>query len=224
MAGLENENWLVNGLTALAAVVVGALVAPARGALVGMAVGALAGAVVAGAAHAIEYAVTGQTSFSVARLGMSILAGAIGGGVRGRVKWANAQKQAAGNVGGAKPNGGGNASRPQSLRSSNAANDVVDPYVAQQPVNGAPKSGDWGDLTIKFRAGKKDQKWMDDLMRGSGQADDLGSNFRPMSQESSVSIPDGSLVRRILENDYSGKLVKARGFEEPMGLAGRYLK
>ena len=223
-SGLENENWLVNGLTAITSLVVGALVAPARGALVGMFIGALAGAVIAGVAHGIEYLATGQTSFSVARLGISILAGAVGGGIRGRVKWANAQKQAAGNVGGGKPNGAGNASRPQSLRSSTAAPDVVDPYVAQQPLNGAPKSGDYGDLTIKFRAGKKNQDWAQALMRGSGQFDDMGSNFRPMSQQSSVSIPDGSLVRRIIENDYPGKGLRARGFEEPMGLAPRYLK
>ena len=222
-SGLENENWLITSLTALGAIVAGALVAPARGALVGMAVGALAGAAVAGVAHGVEFLVTGQTSFSAARLGISILSGAIGGGIRGRVKWANAQKQGTGNVGGANPANGGNASRPQSLRSSNAAVDLVDPYVAQQPVNGAPKSGDFGDLTVKFRVGKKQQNF-EGLMRGSGEANDMGANFRPMSQESSVSIPDGSLVRRILENDYSGKGVMLRGFQDPMGLAVRYLQ
>jgi hypothetical protein len=188
-----------------------------------MAVGALAGAAVAGVAHGVEFLITGQTSFSAARLGISILSGAIGGGIRGRVKWANAQKQATGNVGGAKLADGGNATRPQSLRSSNAATDLVDPYVAQQPVNGAPKSGDFGDLTVKFRVGKKQQNF-EGLIRGSGEANDMGANFRPMSQESSISIPDGSLVRRILENDYSGKGVMLRGFQDPMGLAVRYLQ
>ena len=66
------------------------LLAPARGALVGLVVGAIAGAAVAGIATAIEYAATGQTSFSVMRLGLSMLAGAVGGSIAGRVKWAKA--------------------------------------------------------------------------------------------------------------------------------------
>jgi RHS repeat-associated protein len=89
--GNETENWLITGLTGLAAFAVGALVAPARGAVVGVLVGAIAGAAVAGLSHAIEYAITGQTEFSAARLGISILAGAVGGGIVGRVKWARAQ-------------------------------------------------------------------------------------------------------------------------------------
>ena len=223
-SGLENENWLINGIAALASLVTAALVAPARGALVGMAVGALAGVVWTGVAHAYEFATTGQTSFSVARLGLSVLAGAVGGGIRGRVKWSNAQKQAAGNVGGAKPNAGtGNSSRPQSLRNSSSAPDVVDPYVAQQPLNGAPKSVDAGDLTIKFRRGKLQERYSH-MMRGSGEANDMGSNFVPMSRESSLSIDDGTMVRRILENDFSGKSVMARGFKENMGLAARFLR
>lgn len=99
-SGNESENWLINGLTGLAAFAVGALVAPARGALVGVLVGAIAGAAVAGLSHAIEYAVTGQTEFSATRLGISVLAGALGGGIVGRVKWAKAQNRAAGNVNG----------------------------------------------------------------------------------------------------------------------------
>jgi hypothetical protein len=63
-----------------------------------MLVGAITGAAVAGLSHGIEYLVTGQTSFSAARLGISILAGALGGGIVGRVKWAKAQNQTAGNV------------------------------------------------------------------------------------------------------------------------------
>jgi RHS repeat-associated protein len=98
--GNESENWLVNGLTGLAAFAVGALVAPARGALVGVLYGAIAGAAVAGLSHAAEWVVTGQTEFSAARLGISILAGALGGGVVGRVKWAKAQNQSGGNVNG----------------------------------------------------------------------------------------------------------------------------
>jgi RHS repeat-associated protein len=97
--GNESENWLVNGLTGLAAFAVGALVAPARGALVGVLYGAIAGAAVAGLSHAAERVVTGQTEFSAARLGISILAGALGG-VVGRVKWAKAQNQSGGNVNG----------------------------------------------------------------------------------------------------------------------------
>jgi hypothetical protein len=46
---------------------------------------------VAGLSHAIEYAVTGQTEFSATRFGISILAGAVGGGIVGRVKWMKAQ-------------------------------------------------------------------------------------------------------------------------------------
>ena len=221
-SGLENENWLINGVAALASLVTAALVAPARGALVGMAVGALAGVVWTGVAHAYEFATTGQTSFSVARLGLSVLAGAVGGGIRGRVKWSNAQKQAAGNVGGAKPNAGtGNSSRPQSLRNSSSAQEVADPYVAQQPLNGAPKSVDAGDITIKFRKGKMQEKYAH-MLRGSGEGNDMGSNFIPMSRESSLSIDDGTMVRRILENDFSGKSVMARGFKENMGLAARF--
>ena len=88
--GNESENWLVTGLAAIAATAAGMLLAPARGALVGLVVGAIAGAAVAGIATAIEYAATGQTSFSVMRLGLSILAGAVGGSIAGRVKWAKA--------------------------------------------------------------------------------------------------------------------------------------
>jgi RHS repeat-associated protein len=102
-SGNETDNWLVNGLTALASFGLAALVAPARGALVGMLVGALAGAVVTGASHAIEFAVTGQTEFSVMRLGLSVLAGAAGGGIAGRIKWSKAQNRAAGNVNGNPP-------------------------------------------------------------------------------------------------------------------------
>ena len=99
-SGNESDSWLITGLTALASFGIAALVAPARGALVGMAVGALTGAVVAGASHLIEFAVTGQTEFSAMRLGLSVLAGAAGGGIVGRVKWSRAQNRAAGNVNG----------------------------------------------------------------------------------------------------------------------------
>jgi len=107
-AGTESDSWLTSGLTALASFGLAALVAPARGALVGALVGALAGALVAGASHLIEYAVTGQTEFSAMRLGLSILAGAAGGSIAGRVKWSRAQNRAAGNVNGnaAAPPGG----------------------------------------------------------------------------------------------------------------------
>lgn len=99
-SGNDSENWLITGLTALASMGLAALVAPARGALVGMLVGAVTGAVVAGASHLIEYAITGQTEFSAVRMGLSILAGAAGGGIAGRVKWSKAQNRAAGNVNG----------------------------------------------------------------------------------------------------------------------------
>ncbi|CAB4652135.1 MAG: hypothetical protein F2617_06890 [Actinobacteria bacterium] len=100
-SGNETENWLVNGLTGLASFAAGAIAGIfTRSASVGMLVGAIAGAAVAGLSHGIEYLVTGQTSFSAARLGISILAGALGGGIVGRVKWAKAQNQAAGNVNG----------------------------------------------------------------------------------------------------------------------------
>ena len=102
-SGNESENWLVTGLSALASFGIAALVAPARGALVGVLVGALTGAIVAGASHAIEYAVTGQTEFSAMRLGLSVLAGAAGGGIAGRVKWSKAQNRAGGNVNGNPP-------------------------------------------------------------------------------------------------------------------------
>jgi len=89
--GNESENWLTTGVTGAVAFVVGALIAPARGALVGVLVGAIAGAALTGLSHAIEYAVTGQTEFSITRLGISILAGAVGGGIVGRVRWAKAR-------------------------------------------------------------------------------------------------------------------------------------
>jgi hypothetical protein len=89
--GNESKNWLFTGVTGAVAFVVGALIAPARGALVGVLVGAIAGAALTGLSHAIEYAVTGQTEFSITRLGISILAGAVGGGIGGRVKWARAK-------------------------------------------------------------------------------------------------------------------------------------
>jgi RHS repeat-associated protein len=98
-SGNETENWLVNGLTGLASFAAGAIAGIfTRSASVGMLVGAITGAAVAGLSHGIEYLVTGQTSFSAARLGISILAGALGGGIVGRVKWAKAQNQTAGNV------------------------------------------------------------------------------------------------------------------------------
>ena len=93
-SGNESENWLINGLTALASFGVAAIVAPARGALVGAVIGALVGVVLTGVAHGIEYAVTGQTEFSAWRLGASVLAGALGGGIAGRVKYARAQAKA----------------------------------------------------------------------------------------------------------------------------------
>ena len=89
--GNESENWLITGITGLVAFAAGALVAPARGALVGVLVGAIAGAAVTGLSHAIEWVATGQTEFSATRLGISILAGAVGGGIVGRVKWMKAQ-------------------------------------------------------------------------------------------------------------------------------------
>lgn len=99
-AGTDAENWLVTGLTALASFGLAALVAPARGALVGMLVGAVTGAVVAGSVQLVSNAVTGQSEFSVTRIGLSILAGAAGGGIAGRIKWSTAQNRAAGNVNG----------------------------------------------------------------------------------------------------------------------------
>ena len=89
--GNESENWLITGITGLVAFAVGALVAPARGALVGVVVGAIAGIALTGLSHAIEWVATGQTEFSITRLGISILAGAVGGGIVGRVRWAKAQ-------------------------------------------------------------------------------------------------------------------------------------
>jgi hypothetical protein len=68
-----------------------------------MVVGALTGAAVAGASHAIEFFFTGQTEFSAMRLGLSILAGAAGGSIAGRIKWSKAQNRAAGNVNGNPP-------------------------------------------------------------------------------------------------------------------------
>ena len=109
--GTDSDNWLINGLTALASLGIAALVAPARGALVGMVVGAVTGAIVTGASHLIEYAITGQTEFSVTRLGLSILAGAAGGGIAGRIKWSRAQNRAAGNPAG-NPAGQGAANPP----------------------------------------------------------------------------------------------------------------
>ena len=102
-SGNETENWLMTGLTALASAGLAALVAPARGALVGMLVGAVAGAVVAGAVQLTSNFFTGQSEFSVTRMGLSILAGAVGGGISGRVKWSRAQNRAAGNPNGNPP-------------------------------------------------------------------------------------------------------------------------
>ena len=111
-SGSESENWLITGLAALASFGIAALVAPARGALVGIAVGALVGAAVAGASHGIEYWVTGQTEFSAVRLGLSVLAGAAGGGIVGRVKWSRAQNRAGGNVNGQPPAPAGGVGAP----------------------------------------------------------------------------------------------------------------
>jgi RHS repeat-associated protein len=96
-SGNETDNWLATGLTALASFALAALVTPARGALAGMLFGAATGAMVAGASNAIEFAITGQTEFSAVRIGLSILAGATGGGLASRIKWSRAQNRAAGN-------------------------------------------------------------------------------------------------------------------------------
>jgi len=69
-----------------------------RSATVGALVGAITGAAVTGLSHAIEFWVTGQTEFSAVRLGISVLAGALGGGIVGKVKWAKAQNSSSGNV------------------------------------------------------------------------------------------------------------------------------
>jgi len=103
--GNETDSWLMTGLTALASAGLAALVAPARGALVGMLVGAVAGAAVAGVVQLASNFITGQSEFSVTRMGLSILAGAVGGGIAGRVKWSRAQNRAAGNVNGNPPSG-----------------------------------------------------------------------------------------------------------------------
>jgi RHS repeat-associated protein len=102
-SGNETDNWLLTGLTALASAGLAALVAPARGALVGMLVGAVAGAAVAGVVQLASNYFTGQSEFSVTRMGLSILAGAVGGGIGGRVKWSRAQNRATGNVNGPPP-------------------------------------------------------------------------------------------------------------------------
>jgi RHS repeat-associated protein len=145
-SGNETENWLVNGLTALASFGLAALVAPARGALVGVLVGAVAGAVVTAVSHAVELWATGKTEFSATRLGISILAGALGGGIVGRVKWAKAQNRAAGNVNGAAAQD--EVASSMSIRSSSESSrerllserplrmfhdSVVEPPVAIQP-------------------------------------------------------------------------------------------
>jgi RHS repeat-associated protein len=98
-SGNASENWLVNGLTGLASFATGLLAGLfTRSATVGALVGAITGAAVTGISHAIEYLATGQTEFSAARLGISVLAGALGGGIVGRVKWAKAQNSSEGNV------------------------------------------------------------------------------------------------------------------------------
>ena len=121
-SGNESENWLITGLTALGSMAIAALVAPARGALVGILVGAVVGAAVGAASSFIEGQVTGQSTFSMTRLGLSILAGAVGGGTRGRVKWAKAQNRAAGNVNGAAAQAG-DASQVTSYRASDNLSD-----------------------------------------------------------------------------------------------------
>jgi RHS repeat-associated protein len=95
-SGNQTDSWLATGLTALASCALAALV-PAYSALVGVLAGAAVGAVVAGVSLAIEFAITGDTDFSGVRIGLSILAGAAGGGIRGRIQWSRAQNRAAGN-------------------------------------------------------------------------------------------------------------------------------
>jgi RHS repeat-associated protein len=101
-SGNETENWLMTGLTAIASAGL-AMVIPVRGALVGMLVGAVVGAAVAGTVQLVANYATGQSEFSVTRMGLSILAGAVGGGIGGRIRWSKAQNRAAGNVNGNPP-------------------------------------------------------------------------------------------------------------------------
>jgi RHS repeat-associated protein len=111
-SGNETDSWLMTGLTALASACLAALVAPARGALVGMLVGAVVGAAVAGTVQLVANYVTGQSEFSVTRMGLSILAGAVGGGIGGRIRWSKAQNRAAGNVNGNPPPAAPSADAP----------------------------------------------------------------------------------------------------------------
>ena len=96
-SGTETDSWLVTGLTALASFSLAALAIPASGALVGVLVGAAIGATVGLLSYAIELIVNGETEFSAVRLGLSVLAGAAGGGIAGRIRWSRAQNRAAGN-------------------------------------------------------------------------------------------------------------------------------
>jgi RHS repeat-associated protein len=94
-SGNATENGMANIFTGLASFATGLIAGLfTRSATVGALVGAITGAAVTGLSHAIEFWATGQTEFSATRLGISILAGALGGGLAGRVQWARAQSKA----------------------------------------------------------------------------------------------------------------------------------
>ena len=225
-SGNESENWLINGLTGLAAFAVGALVAPARGALVGVLVGALAGAAVAGLSHAIEYAVTGQTEFSATRLGISILAGALGGGIVGRVKWAKAQNRVGGNVNGGAAQAGDTASVTSYQSSSYDSgwtsrfskkmemiynrDEVLaaktPPRVSLQIVDDMPMPNGWRESQLSYSmktvVKQSDPNGIRAWMKASSVMDGLcegAGSFRPASVESSYSLASSVRVSQQLD-------------------------
>ena len=86
-------DWLIFGIVTLATIAVSILVPPASGFLVGAAVGAAMGAIGYVLTWGLQNAFGEATEFSVAQLGITMLASMLLGGIAGRVKWAKANRQ-----------------------------------------------------------------------------------------------------------------------------------
>ncbi len=86
----SGSNWTF--ISVGAAFVVGLLTGATSSFKIGLVAGAIFGAVVTGVSHLVEYLVTGQTEFSVARLIGSVVAGFTGAGIGGVFRYAFAER------------------------------------------------------------------------------------------------------------------------------------
>jgi RHS repeat-associated protein len=178
-SGNATDTGMANIFTGLASFATGLIAGLfTRSATVGALVGAITGAAVTGISHAIEFWVTGQTEFSATRLGISILAGAFGGGIGGRVKWAKAQNSSSGNVNRVSTtiDDGKQSVAQKFVRPDSPTTNVRARPPAELPIAGSPQRSSL-DLEGMLQQGKRPLSFVSDKMNASAQS--LGS--RPPS-------------------------------------------